>query len=95
MEDPGVWDDHLVFSVRPQEGFVLTASPETATLLNGELVQTVVLRNGDILDAGSVKIRFGISATHQKTLKIRETATWIALAVLCLAQVALIYWLTD
>lgn len=95
IEDAGVWEDHLEFSVRPEEGFVLTVSPETATLLNGERVQTVVLRNGDIIDAGSVKIRFGLSTNRQTALKLRETITWIALAALCFAQVALIYWLID
>ena len=95
LEDAGIWDNHLEFSIRPDEGFVLNAAPETATLLNSERIQSAVLRNGDIIDAGSIKIRFGMSPTRQSTLKVRETATWIALAVLCFAQVALIYWLTD
>lgn len=95
LEDAGVWERHLEFTVRPNEGFVLTTSPETSTLLNSERIQSAVLRNGDIIDAGSVKIRFGMSPTHQSTLKMREMATWLALAALCFAQVALIYWLTD
>ena len=95
LEDAGVWDEHLSFTLRRNEGFVLTSSPEAATLLNSERVQSAVLRNGDIIDAGSVKIRFGMSPTSQSTLKLRETMTWIALAALCLAQVALIYWLID
>lgn len=95
LEDAGVWDNHLELSVRADEGFVLITSPETSTLLNSERIQTVVLRNGDIIDAGSVKMRFGLSPTRQSTLKVREAATWAALAALCLAQVALIYWLTD
>lgn len=95
LEDAGVWDNHLEFTVRRDEGFILTASPETSTLLNSERIQTAVLRNGDVIDAGSVKMRFGMSPTSQSTLKLREVVTWVALAALCLAQVALIYWLTD
>ena len=95
LEDAGVWDRHLEFSIRTDEGFVLTTSPETSTLLNSERIQSAVLRNGDIIDAGSVKMRFGMSPTRQSTLKVREVATWIALAALCFAQVALIYWLAD
>ena len=73
----------------------MKSSSEAATLLNGERIQDAVLRNGDVIEAGSVKIRFGFSPTSQTTLRVREIATWLALAALCLAQVALIYWLTD
>lgn len=95
IEDSGVWDRHLELALLPDEGFVVKSSSEAATLLNGERIQAAVLRNGDLIEAGSVKIRFGFSPTSQSTLRFREVATWLALAALCLAQVALIYWLTD
>lgn len=95
LEDSGVWDRHLEFSVRADEGVIVTASNEAATLLNGEQIQSALLRNGDLVEAGSVKMRFGFSPISQSTLRVREVATWLALAALCLAQVALIYWLTD
>lgn len=95
LEDAGVWDGHLEFSVRTEEGVMLGASHEAMTFLNGEPVQEAILRNGDLIDAGSVKMRFGLSATQQSSLRIRETLTWVALAGLCLAQIGLIYWLAS
>jgi pSer/pThr/pTyr-binding forkhead associated (FHA) protein len=95
VEDSGVWDRHLELALVPAEGIIVKSSGEAATLLNGERIQDAVLRNGDVIEAGTVKIRFGFSPTRQTTLRVREIATWLALAALCLAQVALIYWLAD
>lgn len=95
LEDAGVWDQHLEFTVRPDEGVMLGASHEAMTLLNGERIEEAILRNGDVIEVGSVKLRFGLSATRQSGLRLRETLTWIGLAGLCLAQVGLIYWLAS
>ena len=92
LDDDGVWDRHLEVDLRPAVGAVLVASGEAFTTVNGERVSEVVLQNGDIIELGCVKLRFGLSATRQRSLRLRETLTWIGLAVLCLAQVALIYW---
>lgn len=95
LDDAGVWDEHAEISVRPEEGVVLKSSVEASTLLNGERIQQVILRNGDLIEIGSVKMRFSLSATQQSGLRVREVTTWIALAVICLGQVALIYWLAS
>lgn len=95
LDDPGVWDAHAEISVRPDEGLVLSSSAEAVTLLNGERIQQAILRNGDLIDLGSVKMRFSLSATQQSGLRIREAAIWVGLAMVCLGQVALIYWLTS
>ena len=95
LEDDGVWDRHLEIDLRSPDGALLKASPEALTIVNGESVREAVLHNGDILELGSVKLRFGLSPTRQRSLRLREALTWIALAALCLAQVALIYWLTE
>ncbi len=95
LEDGGVWDDHFELSVRPADGVVLSSAPEALTLVNGTRFQEARLRNGDLIEAGSVKLRFNLSPTQQRGLALRETATWTALALLCFGQVALIYWLIS
>jgi len=95
LDDPGVWDDHAEVSVRTEEGVVLKSSVEAMTLLNGERIQQAILRNGDLIELGSVKLRFSLSATRQSGLRVREVTTWVVLAMICLGQVALIYWLTS
>ena len=94
LPDPGVWEQHATFSPRPGQGVVISAAKDTFVAVNGQRVQEAVLRNGDLIEAGSVKMRFGLSPAPQRSLRLRETLTWFALAVLCLGQVALIYWLT-
>ena len=74
---------------------VLKSSVEASTLLNGDRIQQAILRNGDLIEIGSVKMRFSLSATQQSGLRVREVTTWIALAMICLGQVALIYWLAS
>jgi pSer/pThr/pTyr-binding forkhead associated (FHA) protein len=95
LDDAGVWDEHAEISVRPGDGVVLKSSVEASTLLNGERIQQAILRNGDLIEIGSVKMRFSLSATQQSGLRVREVATWVALVMICLGQVALIYWLAS
>lgn len=95
LADGGVWENHFELSVRPADGIVLTSALEALTLVNGTPFQEARLRNGDLIEAGSVKLRFNLSPTSQRGLAFREAATWTALALLCLGQVALVYWLTT
>jgi len=93
LQDDGVGDRHLQIDLRSAAGAILTASAEALTLINGESVGEAVLRNGDVIELGCVRLRFGLSPTRQRSLRLREALTWLALAALCLGQVALIYWL--
>jgi hypothetical protein len=94
LEDDGVWERH--FSIRRQgDQLMLTAEPEAFVALNGERVQEAVLHNGDLFDVGAVKLRFGLSPTRQHSLWLRENLTWVAVALLCLGQIALIYLLSE
>jgi len=95
LDDDGVWEQHAEFTLHSDEGVVLSASPQAFVAVNGQKTQQVRLHNGDLIEAGSVKLRFSLSATTQSGLRLRETLTWLALAALCLGQVALIYWLTS
>jgi len=51
------------------------------------------LRNGDLIEAGSLKLQFWLTETRQKRMQVREWLTWIAIGAVCLGQVALVYWL--
>ena len=89
-----MWEQHATFNARPGQGIAVSAARDAFVAVNGQCVQEAVLRSGDLIEAGSVKMRFGLSPAPQRSLRLRETLTWFGLAVLCLGQVALIYWLT-
>ncbi len=95
LEADGVWARHLAIELQPGAGFVATTQPETCAVINGQSTDSALLRNGDLIELGAVRIRFALAPTRPRSLLLREALTWIALAVLCLGQVALIYWLTE
>lgn len=92
LDDSGVWQRHFLIDWRP-EGLLLEAEPEALLSVNDTPTHRVVLRSGDIITLGALKIRFSLSPVRQSSLVPRECLTWIALAALCLAQVGLVYLL--
>lgn len=91
--EDGVWDEHLQLDFQPAEGIVMSAQSNALASVNGEPVQRALLRNGDAIDIGSIKLQFWLSETRQSGLRFREGLTWAGIAAISLGQVALIYWL--
>jgi hypothetical protein len=92
LDDPGIWLRHFVIDRTP-DGVVIEAEPQALLSVNDTSTQRAVLRNGDIITMGALKIRFTFSPVRQSSLTLRESLTWIALGALCLVQVGLVYLL--
>ena len=92
-EESGVWDQHLQLDFDPAAGVVLTTYPQALAAVNGQSVERAVLRNGDTIQIGSLKLQFWLSETRQRGLRFREGLTWATIAAISLGQVAIIYWL--
>lgn len=93
LNDSGVWDQHLEFGLDEDERIVAAVRSQASALINGRNFTRQTLRNGDLIELGSAKIRFWLSDPRQFELRWREMAVWIALVCLCLSQMALVYWL--
>ncbi len=93
LQEAGVWEQHGVLSLEESGQFQLLACGEAFFIVNGERLQSSLLRNGDAIEMGAAKIAFSLSPTRHHSLVWRESLTWAALVILCGAQVALIYWL--
>ena len=93
LAEPGVWEQHLRLDFNPALGFVLQAQPDALLHVNGQQLQEAILRNGDAIDIGSLRLRFWLSETRQVGLRFREGFAWALIIVVSLVQVALIYWL--
>ena len=92
LEEPGVWDEHLRVSADP-EGFVVETQGGALASINGQPVQRTVLRNGDVIEMGSARLQFWLSEARQRGQGARETFVWAMIVLVCLAQIALVYWL--
>lgn len=92
LDGDGVWDRHLELQFSG-EGLYLQAQPGALVTLNGQRVEHARLHNGDLLELGSVKLRFWLAAVAQRSLRPREILTWLALSALFVFQLLLIYWL--
>lgn len=95
LEDPGVWDQHFRIELSPPEIFELFTEPNTSVVIDGNIVQQKELRNGEVIELGSAKILFSLSATRQKSQTFRERLTWVSLAVLVAGQIFLILELLN
>ena len=93
VSDAGVWDQHLELDLKIPTGFVLRLQPNALARVNGQPFEEILLRNGDLVEIGAVKIQFWLGELRQTSLAWRELATWLALAALCAVQLGLIYWL--
>lgn len=93
IDDPGVWPCHCKIHWRT-EGLILEVEPEALASVNGVPVPQALLRNGDTITLGGATLRFCLSPMRQKGVALREWLTWAGLALLCLGQVALIYYLS-
>jgi predicted component of type VI protein secretion system len=91
LEDAGVWDQHLELLFDPATGFVLHTQPPALAVINGQPFQQAVLRNGDAIEIGALKIRFWLGETRQRSLRPREWLTWIAFLLILIGQFVLIY----
>ena len=91
----GVWDRHLEIHFERDDGFHLRTHPGALVSVNGQSVEQARLRNGDLLELGSIKLRFWLAPAAQLSLRTREVLTWAAWGALLLLQLGLIYWLTE
>ena len=93
LEDDGVWDQHFTLAFQKKEGFNLTTAANALATVNGQSVQNVILRNGDIITIGSAKLQFWLAAARQRGLRLREFFLWALIIAVTSAQLALVYWL--
>ncbi len=95
LEDPGVWDQHLRLEVVPGEGVLAQVIPPAVAAIGGQPLARQILRNGDVIEFGAVRLRFELTEPGQRSLVLREILTWLAVAGLCALQLAIIHWLVG
>jgi len=90
LDEPGVWPGHCLIT-REQNDLLIQAGPEALVSVNDAPVQQTLLRNGDIISLGAVKLRFGFVPVRQRPLRGRECLIWMALAGLVACEIGVAY----
>ena len=88
LEEDGVWDQHAELSLTREEGFVLTVQAQTVLTVNNQPTQTARLRNGDLIQIGSVLLQFWLAPTRQRGLRPLEWFVWGLVGAISLLEVA-------
>jgi pSer/pThr/pTyr-binding forkhead associated (FHA) protein len=91
LTDDGAWDQHLTLEFHRREGFRLVTAPNALVMVNSKPAESALLRNGDLITIGSVKLQFWLAAARQRGLRSREGFVWALLLAVLLGQFALIY----
>lgn len=95
LEEMGVWDEHLRLDLVRGEGVRLRATPEALVRVNDQPLQEAILRNGDLVELGPVRLQFWLSETRQRALALREVLSWLIIGMVAAGQALLLYWLLS
>jgi hypothetical protein len=93
LEEDGVWDQHLELDFDREQGFVLKTQGSALASVNGQSLPEFLLRSGDLIEFGAVRIYFWLGETRQSSLRFREWLVWAGFALMVALQVYLIQWL--
>jgi hypothetical protein len=92
LHEDGVWDEHAELRLELGRGLVARSIGDALLVVNGQAVSEARLRAGDLVDLGGARLRLDLAATRQRTFRLRESATWLAIGLLCLGQLILVHW---
>lgn len=91
LSDAGVWDNHAEIVSSPEGWFLIRAVGQAHLSINDRPVREHRLCNGDVLGMGSAKLQFTLQSSPQRSLRLRENATWLLiLAVVVLAVIVMV-----
>ncbi|RME90545.1 MAG: FHA domain-containing protein [Verrucomicrobia bacterium] len=89
IEGTGVWERHFRIEWERDQGLVLAPEGEAIVRVDGRRVQRERLRNGCVIEAGDVRLLFTLSPVLQVSPRWREGCVWAGLALLFVAELAI------
>ena len=94
LVDTGIWENHLELNLNEKHHFTIRTASDATAMVNGKPLEGVqLLRNGDLIEIGLVKIQFWLGTVEQKNLRIREATAWALLLAVTLVEIYLLFWL--
>lgn len=93
LAEAGIWENHLQLNLQVPDGFRLSRLGQGRASVNGTEFDELVLRNGDVIELGAVKVQFWLAEVQQSSNRVRETLVWLGLAALVVLEGALLAFL--
>ncbi len=90
LVEAGVWENHLQLDLQIPDGFRLRRLGQGRASVNGTEFDELILRNGDVIELGAVKVQFWLAEVRQSDNRVREALVWLGLVALVLLEGALI-----
>jgi pSer/pThr/pTyr-binding forkhead associated (FHA) protein len=90
LTEAGVWENHLQLNLQVPEGFRLSRLGQGRAGVNGSEFDELVLRNGDVIELGAVKVQFWLAEVRQSSNRVREVLVWLGLVALVVLEGALL-----
>ncbi len=91
--DDGVWDRHCELRLDADHGLKVVFDERAPGRVNGESVREASFHNGDAIDLGAARLQLWFSPAQIAVHSLREKFTWALIALVTLAQFALLYGL--
>jgi PAS domain-containing protein len=89
----GILGRHAKLSLVAGDGIWISSCEGGAIRVNGAAVESVRLKEGDVIAAGETTMEFCFVPTIQNTFRLREAAIWGGIVLLTLMQLAAVYLL--
>jgi hypothetical protein len=95
LDASGVYDRHFEVDATPGQALELSVIEPALANVNGQPVMRCALRHGDLVEAGSARLRFWLAPTHQTRLWVSQASVWVAWSAVLVAQLILLRWLNS
>lgn len=89
LTEPGVWDRHFTISLGPDRAFELVCAESAVVSSDLRMLTNLCLRNGEIVEAGAVRIEFRLSRTSPRPGGLASGILWGSLGLVVLTELAL------
>lgn len=86
LDEPGVWDRHFTIGLEDLR-WTLICRSEASVRVGGVSVQRAALRAGDLIECGSVRLRFDFAKPKVSTFRGWAILLWLGIAALTVAEI--------
>ena len=90
LAEPGIWEAHFRIELSPDHRFSLRAEEGRIVSINGVAAAAKSIPDGATIGCGSVDLRFQISPTTPRDLRVQRLAVWAVVGGVVLLELCIL-----